>query len=357
MNSHNLKDLRDRIDEINRQLLSLLNERTAIVQQVGAEKEKHGIKKYDPVREQQIIAELRTLNTGPMSDEMMIHIFKEIFKVSVKLQEEENKEKNLLVSRDTQSENTQIEVDGETIGDGEATLIFGPCSVESLEQVEAVAQNMEAKGLKFIRGGAFKPRTSPYDFQGLGFEGLEILHHVAKKYDLRVVSEIMDAGDLEAALPFVDIVQIGARNMQNFTLLKAVGQIKKPVLLKRGLSATLEEFVNAAEYIMSHGNREVILCERGIRTFEKATRNTLDISAVPILKKETHLPVFVDITHSTGRRDILLPIANASLAVGADGIMAEVHPMPELALSDANQQMSLETFDEFYENLHLVNKK
>jgi len=357
MSNYNLKELRDRIDEINRQLLSLLNERTAIVQRAGEEKEKHGIKIYDPVREHQIIAELRKLNTGPMTDEMMIHVFKEIFKVSVKLQEEKDKKKALLVSRDSQSENTKIDVNGDIIGAEEPTLIFGPCSVESREQVEAVAQNLAVKGLKYLRGGAFKPRTSPYDFQGLGIEGLNILHEVASKYELRVVSEIMDAKDLEEALPYLDIVQIGARNMQNFTLLKAVGQIQKPVLLKRGLSATLEEFVNAAEYITSKGNKDVILCERGIRTFEKATRNTLDISAVPILKKETHLPVFVDITHSAGRRDILLPLAKASLAVGADGIMAEVHPMPELALSDANQQMSLESFDEFYENLHLMNKK
>jgi 3-deoxy-7-phosphoheptulonate synthase/chorismate mutase len=185
----------------------------------------------------------------------------------------------------------------------------------------------------------------------LGVEGLKIISASAKKHGLRVVSEIMDASDLEAALPYLDVIQIGARNMQNFTLLKAVGQTNKPVLLKRGLSATLEEFINAAEYITAQGNPQVILCERGIRTYEKATRNTLDISAVPILKKETHLPVFVDVTHSTGRKDIILPIAKAALAVGADGIMAEVHPIPELALSDANQQMSLPEFENFFKNL------
>ena len=358
MSDQNIKQLRKRVDEINNQLLALLNERTAIVQEIGAAKQKQGIKKYDPVREHQIIAELRKLNTGPMTDATMIHIFKEIFKVSVKLQEENDKKNALLVSRDSQSENTIIHVKGDQIGlEEKPTLIFGPCSIESAEQVKAVAKNIAAKGLKYIRGGAFKPRTSPYDFQGLGIDGLKLLHEAAERYDLRVVSEIMDAKDLEEALPYLDIIQIGARNMQNFTLLKAVGQAGKPVLLKRGLSATLEEFINAAEYIMSHGNKDVMLCERGIRTFEKATRNTLDISAVPILKQETHLPVFVDITHSTGRRDILLPIAKASLAVGADGIMAEVHPIPELALSDANQQMSIETFDDFYEKLPLPNRK
>ena len=351
MTSENLTQLRNRIDEINDQLLDLLNERTALVEAIGREKDKHGLKKYDPIREQQIIEKLREKNQGPLTDEMLIHVFKEIFKVSVKLQEEKSHKKGLLVSRKNKLEDTVIDVQGDMIGDGEPTFVFGPCSVESKEQMERVAKNLSEKGLKYIRGGAFKPRTSPYDFQGLGIEGLKMMSEAAKKYGLRVVSEIMDAGDLEAALPYVDVIQIGARNMQNFSLLKALGHINKPVLLKRGLSATIEEFVNAAEYIAMHGNPNVMLCERGIRTYEKATRNTLDISAVPILKRETHLPVFVDITHSTGRKDILLPIAKAALAVGADGIMAEVHPNPMLALSDANQQMSLEEFDLFYKKL------
>ena len=351
MTSENLTQLRNRIDEINDQLLDLLNERTALVEAIGREKDKQGLKKYDPIREQQIIEKLREKNQGPLTDEMLIHVFKEIFKVSVKLQEEKSHKKGLLVSRNNKLEDTVIDVQGDMIGDGEPTFVFGPCSVESKEQMERVAKNLSEKGLKYIRGGAFKPRTSPYDFQGLGIEGLKMMSEAAKKYGLRVVSEIMDAGDLEAALPYVDVIQIGARNMQNFSLLKALGHINKPVLLKRGLSATIEEFVNAAEYIAMHGNPNVMLCERGIRTYEKATRNTLDISAVPILKRETHLPVFVDITHSTGRKDILLPIAKAALAVGADGIMAEVHPNPMLALSDANQQMSLEEFDLFYKKL------
>ena len=351
MTSENLTQLRNRIDEINDQLLDLLNERTALVEAIGREKDKQGLKKYDPIREQQIIEKLREKNQGPLTDEMLIHVFKEIFKVSVKLQEEKSHKKGLLVSRKNKLDDTVIDVQGDMIGDGEPTFVFGPCSVESKEQMERVAKNLSEKGLKYIRGGAFKPRTSPYDFQGLGIEGLKMMSEAAKKYGLRVVSEIMDAGDLEAALPYVDVIQIGARNMQNFSLLKALGHINKPVLLKRGLSATIEEFVNAAEYIAMHGNPNVMLCARGIRTYEKATRNTLDISAVPILKRETHLPVFVDITHSTGRKDILLPIAKAALAVGADGIMAEVHPNPMLALSDANQQMSLEEFDLFYKKL------
>ena len=192
-----------------------------------------------------------------------------------------------------------------------------------------------------MRGGAYKPRTSPYDFQGLGFEGLKLLKTAADRQDLRVITEI----------PYVDIIQVGARNMQNFDLLKEVGKTDKPVLLKRGLSATIEEFIYAAEYIMASGNSQVILCERGIRTYERATRNTLDITAVPILKQETHLPVMVDVTHSTGRRDLLLPAAKAALAIGADGVMVEVHPNPAIALSDAQQQLDFDQFDQFVEGL------
>ena len=186
---------------------------------------------------------------------------------------------------------------------------MGPCAVESLEQVRQVGQAMKDQGLKLMRGGAFKPRTSPYDFQGLGVEGLQILRQVADEFDLAIISEILNPNDVEMALDYVDVIQVGARNMQNFDLLRAVGKVNKPVLLKRGLAATIDEFINAAEYIIAQGNDQIILCERGIRTYERATRNTLDISAVPILKKETHLPVIVDVTHSTGRRDLLLPTA------------------------------------------------
>ena len=217
--------------------------------------------------------------------------------------------------------------------------------------MDAVASDLQAKGEKFIRGGAFKPRTSPYDFQGLGVEGLKILKNVKDKFNLNVVSEIVNPNDFEIADEYLDVFQIGARNMQNFELLKEAGRTNKPILLKRGLSATIEEFIYAAEYIASQGNRNIILCERGIRTYEKATRNTLDISAVPILKQGTHLPVMVDVTHSTGRKDIMLPTAKAALAVGADGVMAEVHPDPSVALSDAGQQMDLNEFNQFYNEL------
>lgn len=234
---------------------------------------------------------------------------------------------------------------------------MGPCAVESYEQVRQVAEAMKGQGLRLMRGGAFKPRTSPYDFQGLGLEGLQILRQVADEYDLAVISEILNPNDIEMSLDYVDVIQIGARNMQNFDLLRAAGAVNKPVLLKRGLSATIEEFINAAEYIMAKGNGNIILCERGIRTYERATRNTLDISAVPILKKETHLPVVVDVTHSTGRRDLLLPTAKAAMAIGADAIMAEVHPDPAVALSDAAQQMNIPQFNDFMNELKSFGSK
>ena len=214
-----------------------------------------------------------------------------------------------------------------------------------------MAAAVKEKGFGLLRVGAYKPRTSPYDFQGLGLEGLKILKRVGDEFNMAVISEIVHPNDIEVAVDYLDIIQIGARNMQNFELLKAAGAVNKPILLKRGLAATIEEFINAAEYIMAQGNGQIILCERGIRTFERATRNTLDISAVPILKQETHLPVMVDVTHSTGRRDLLLPTAKAALAIGADGVMAEVHPDPAVALSDNAQQMDLKQFDEFVNSL------
>lgn len=258
--------------------------------------------------------------------------------------------KKLLVSRESRTEPTVIEVDGETLG-AHPQIIAGPCAVESEEQVMEVAKILKEQGIKWMRGGAYKPRTSPYDFQGLGLEGLKILRSAKERYGLRVISEVVHPGDLELAQEYLDVIQIGARNMQNFALLKELGKVNKPILLKRGLSATIEEYIYAAEYIMLAGNEQIILCERGIRTYEKATRNTLDISAVPILKQETHLPVLVDITHSTGRKDLLLPMAKAAFAAGADGIMLEVHPNPANALSDAKQQINLQEFCTFHQQL------
>ncbi|MCR2808002.1 bifunctional 3-deoxy-7-phosphoheptulonate synthase/chorismate mutase [Paenibacillus sp. SCIV0701] len=254
----------------------------------------------------------------------------------------------LLVSRQYKSEDTVIRVKQTEFGGASHVLIAGPCSVESREQLLTVARALKAAGVEVLRGGVYKPRTSPYDFQGLGEEGLVLMKEVADEVGMVTISEIMSSEQIEKASPYIDIFQIGARNMQNFDLLKAVGRSGKPVLLKRGLSATIEEFIFAAEYILASGNDQVMLIERGIRTFEKWTRNTLDISAVPLLRQETHLPVFVDVTHSTGRKDIMLPCAKAGLAAGAHGIMVEVHPNPPAALSDAKQQMNVDEFHAFW---------
>lgn len=350
MSNKELDQLRNRVDELNLELLSLINERAQLVQEIGRVKETQGVYRYDPVRERSMLDLIKEHNNGPFENSTIEHIFKEIFKAGLDIQKDDHK-KALLVSRKKKPEDTIVDLKGELIGDGKPHFVFGPCAVESYEQVATVAAAVKAKGLKLLRGGAYKPRTSPYDFQGLGVEGLKILKQVADEYDLSVISEIVNPSDIETAVQYIDVIQIGARNMQNFELLKAAGAANKPVLLKRGLSATIEEFINAAEYIMAQGNGQIILCERGIRTYERATRNTLDISAVPILKQETHLPVMVDVTHSTGRRDLLLPMAKAAIAVGADGVMAEVHPDPAVALSDSAQQMNLEQFDQFMAEL------
>jgi len=345
-----LKRLRDELDLVNAELLALINKRGEIAVEIGEVKRAQGIDRYDPVRERQMLESIAASNHGPFETGRLQHVFKEIFKASLELQGEDRTRK-LLVSRKQKPTNTIIRIGNDVIGDGSQQLIAGPCAVESEEQVFEVAEQLAKHGVRFMRGGAYKPRTSPYDFQGLGLEGLKMLKKAADAHGLHVITEIMTPSAVESALPYVDIIQVGARNMQNFDLLKEVGRTNKPVLLKRGLSATLEEFMYAAEYIMASGNEQVILCERGIRTYERATRNTLDISAVPILKQETHLPVMVDVTHSTGRKDLLLPTAKAAYAIGADAVMVEVHPFPALALSDANQQLDFNEFDSFIENL------
>lgn len=347
MSHQDLEGLRSQIDGLNLDILRLINERAEVIDEIGKIKEKQGVHRYDPLRERHMLDLLKEHNNGPLNQQTVDYIFKQIFKTALK-QLEAEKKKELLVSRKKKAEDTIVNINGELIGSGIPSFVFGPCSVESYEQVATVAASIRDKGLKLIRGGAYKPRTSPYDFQGLGLEGLQILKRVADEYGLSVITEIVTPGHIEEALDYVDVIQIGARNMQNFELLKAVGATNKPVLLKRGMAATIDEFIHAAEYIMSKGNENIILCERGIRTYERATRNTLDISAVPILKQETHLPVMVDVTHSTGRRDLLLPCAKAAIAIGADGVMAEVHPDPSVALSDQQQQMDLAQFDDFY---------
>ncbi|UVI28296.1 bifunctional 3-deoxy-7-phosphoheptulonate synthase/chorismate mutase [Paenibacillus spongiae] len=347
MSQGTLEQLRGKLDVINMQLLELLSERAAIAQQIGHEKEKQGVPKFDPVREQRMLEELAARNSGPFDDNTIRQLFKQIFQASLNLQQTDVK-KQLLVSRKRQKEDTVVQLGEASVGGGKPMMVAGPCSVESYEQVRQVAAALKQAGVTVMRGGAFKPRTSPYDFQGLGIEGLKILKEVADEFGLKTISEIVDPAHIELACDYIDVIQIGARNMQNFELLKAAGDVRTPILLKRGLAATIDEFLHAAEYIVSRGNTQVMLIERGIRTYEKATRNTLDISAVPILKQESHLPVLVDVTHSTGRKDILAPCAKAALAAGADGIMVEVHPNPAVALSDAAQQLNIEEFNRFY---------
>jgi 3-deoxy-7-phosphoheptulonate synthase len=244
-----------------------------------------------------------------------------------------------LVSRETKTENTVIDLGNTAIGRKELTIIAGPCAVESREQIFLAAEKAKAAGATVLRGGAFKPRTSPYAFQGLGEEGLRFLSEAGKAMGLPVVSEVIDTESLDIAAKYVDIMQIGARNMQNFVLLKRVGKVKQAVMLKRGMSATLEEFLMSAEYILSEGNYRVFLCERGVRTFTDFTRNTLDISIIPAVKRLSHLPIITDPSHGTGRREKVLPMARASIAAGADGVMVEMHPEPEKALSDGFQSL------------------
>jgi 3-deoxy-7-phosphoheptulonate synthase len=260
-----------------------------------------------------------------------------------------------LASRAFRPEGTIVELPkGVRIGGNEIVVAAGPCAVESAEQINLIAGRVAELGARMLRGGAFKPRSSPYSFQGLGEPGLVLLRHAADKNNLLVVSEVMDTSQISLMLPYVDVLQVGARNMQNYSLLRALGQVSKPVLLKRGLSATMEELLLSAEYIMSSGNRNVILCERGIRTFETYTRNTLDIAAIPVVKKMSHLPILADPSHGTGRRDQVPPMARAAVAAGADGLLLEVHSDPEHALSDGAQSLFIDQFAKLMAELRMI---
>ncbi len=259
-----------------------------------------------------------------------------------------------LVSREVKEEDTVIDVDGVPLGGEAIAIMAGPCSVESKDQILEAAQAVKASGARFLRGGAFKPRTSPYEFQGLAEEGLKLLALAREKTGLKVVTEVMDAETLPMVAEYADVLQIGARNMQNYSLLKQVGALRKPVLLKRGPSATIKEWLMAAEYVVAGGNYQVALCERGIRTFETMTRNTLDLNAVPVLKALTHLPVVVDPSHGIGLRAHVAAMARAGVAAGADAIIVEVHPRPEKALSDGHQSLTPAEFDELVRQVRVI---
>jgi 3-deoxy-7-phosphoheptulonate synthase len=259
-----------------------------------------------------------------------------------------------LVGRHFHPENTVFNIRDIEVGGDEVVIMSGPCSVESEEQIFTVAETVRKSGARILRGGAFKPRTSPYSFQGLGEKGLILLKKAADTFDMPVITEVMDKEDIELIDKYTDIFQVGARNMQNFSLLKALGKVRKPIFLKRGISATIQEWLMSAEYLLAGGNKEVILCERGIRTFETYTRNTLDISAIPVVKKYSHLPVFVDPSHGTGIRNKVGPMARAGVAAGADGLMIEVHHQPELALSDGAQSLYPDQFEKLMRQLEII---
>ena len=261
-----------------------------------------------------------------------------------------------LITLDIRPERTVVDVGGAKIGDGSLALIAGPCAIENRKQAFSVADVVQRSGAKFFRGGAFKPRTSPYAFAGLGEEGLKILADVRAEFGLKIVSEALDESNVALVEKYADMIQIGARNMQNFTLLRRVGRSRLPVLLKRGMAATLEEWLLAAEYVMAEGNYQIVLCERGVRTFAQHTRNTLDLAAVPAVRRISHLPVIVDAAHGTGRNYMVTPLARAGVAVGADGLMVEVHTRPDEALSDGAQALTLDEYEQMVREVRAIHK-
>jgi 3-deoxy-7-phosphoheptulonate synthase/chorismate mutase len=347
-----LEVLRAEIHEVNRALLFMLSRRAELATAIQQVKSREGIPSFAPEREEAMLADLVKNNRGPFSNDEVVSLFKEIFRASLGLMEQQ-RERVLKVSRAAREADVEVKVGDAGIGGPSPVLIAGPCSVESEEQLEDVAQSLVAHGVRFMRGGAFKPRSSPYAFQGLGQRGLEILQSVARRHGLLTVTEVMDTRSVDLVARYADVLQVGSRNMYNYDLLREVGKARRPVLLKRGFSATLEELLWSAEYIVAEGNDRVILCERGIRTYERETRNTLDISAVPLLRQKSWLPVIVDVSHAAGRKDILSALGRAALAAGASGLMVEVHPCPALARSDSQQQLDLGEFARFVTDVGL----
>ncbi|MBI4704451.1 MAG: bifunctional 3-deoxy-7-phosphoheptulonate synthase/chorismate mutase [Deltaproteobacteria bacterium] len=352
MRSAQLATLRAEIEEVNFALLELLSRRGRLVMDIHRVKSREGIPIHLPDREQQMLADLVKRNRGPFSDETVRELFKQILRASVDLMET-RRERDLQVSRARRPADLHVAVGDRVVGRA-PVVIAGPCAVESEEQMDETGRFLSSRGVRFLRGGAFKPRSSPYSFQGLGAAGLKLLRATADRYGMLVVTEVMDPRDVELCAGQADVLQVGSRNMYNYDLLRELGHVARPVLLKRGLSATLDELLWSAEYVVSGGNESVILCERGIRTYERETRNTLDLSAVPLLRAKSFLPVIVDLSHALGRRDILAPMGRAALAAGANGLMVEVHPSPALARSDSQQQLDFEGFDRFLHETELT---
>lgn len=341
-----MAQLRDSLSQVNREILRLAEKRVALVEEMRAFKAANGLPMYDPVRESRMFQALLAESGGVLSESEVRAIFRPIFQVSLaRMEGRSGREMRIARRQDDGDRVVRIGGKGACIGgQGQVAMIAGPCAVESEEQMEEVASTLEKLGVPFLRGGAFKPRTSPDAFQGLGAEGLRILRGAADRHGLAVVTEVTDTSNLDQVAAFADVIQIGARNMMNYALLQAVGRSGRPVILKRGFAATLDEFLNAAEYLAKEGACDIVLCERGIRTFQRDTRFTLDVAAIPILRQKTALPVIADVSHAAGRRDLVTPLARAALAAGASGLMVEVHPCPEAALSDADQQLSLPEF-------------
>ena len=347
--------LRADISELNRRILQLVEERVAKVGEVRALKVAQELPMFDPVREARMFEELIAGASGSLSESEIRALFRPIFDISLARMEGRSPNASLRVCRQRGEADRSFAVGPARLGKTpRPILIAGPCAVESEEQIERVAACVAQLGLKFLRGGAFKPRTSPDAFQGLGHEGLRLLRQAADRHGLAVVSEVTDPREIEAMADRVDLFQVGARNMANYELLKELGALRKPVLLKRSFAATIDEFLCAAEYLAKFGSADIALCERGIRTFERQTRFTLDIAAVPILKTKTALPVIVDVSHAAGRPDLIEPLARAALAAGADGLMVEVHPCPETALSDAAHQLTTQELERLTRELGLA---
>lgn len=353
MSESRLLDLRREIDLLNEQLLRLIQKRGELVLEIAKLKRAQGLQGYDPKREEEMLRNLSNMAGGPFQPGEVRDVFKTIFRTSLEIQDREQRKSLRVHRRDLAPEG--IRVGNVVLGAGEPVLFLGPCSVETAEQIDTIADFVaQLPAQKIFRAGAFKIRTNPYAFQGLREKGLRLLRETADRHGLPVVTEVLDTATVDLVAAHADMLQIGARNMFNTELLKAVGRAGKPVLLKRSFMATIEEFLLAAEYVLSNGNDAVVLCERGIRTFERATRNTLDISAIPLLKQETSLPVIVDLSHALGRKDIMPACARAALAAGADGLMIEIHNRPDQALSDGYQQLDLAELSSLLEGLGLM---
>jgi 3-deoxy-7-phosphoheptulonate synthase/chorismate mutase len=345
-----LDTLRTEIEGLSRQILQKLNHRARCVLDIAREKDRMGLPMHDPYREAQLLDRLVEGNEGPLDPPTVRALFRAILDASVALME--GRQRHALRVGEDGGAFLPVTVRGHTIGGSRPVYIAGPCAVENEEQLEAAARGLAALGVRFFRAGAFKPRTSPHAFQGLGEVGLRMLRDAAQRHSLVSVTEATSVSNAEMVAEYADIIQVGARNMYNYELLRLVGRSGKPVLLKRAFAATLDEWLNAAEYVALGGSEQIILCERGIRTFGRETRATLDISIVPLARAASRLPVLVDVSHAAGRRDLLLPLARAAFAVGAHGVMIEVHPDPDVALSDADQQITIDDFAALQRAVH-----